>query len=144
MHNIKIERCWADPVIDLYELCITCSNDQITACAMECWASDEMIDDLSDKIKRYSNKEISEFEWRVGDFELNGLSEVTFKVLPMDKFGKLFIQVDMKIYNSSYLNCQSGVCTMKIQTEIGLFENFGRRILKLKERENNVIVSLIY
>ena len=88
-------------------------------------------------------KEISEFEWKVGDFELNRLSEVTFKVLSMNKFGNLFIQVDMKIYNSSYLNCQSGVCLINIQTEIGLLENFGRRISKLKERENNIIVSLI-
>ena len=102
MHNIKIERCWADTVIDLYELCITCSNDHITAWAMECWASNEMIDDLANKIERYSKKEISEFEWKVGDFELNRLPEVTFKVLSMNKFGNLFIQVDMKIYNSSY------------------------------------------
>ena len=143
MHKIKIERCWADTVIDLYELCITCSNDHITAWAMECWASNEMIDDLANKIERYSKKEISEFEWKVGDFELNRLSEVTFKVFPMNKFGNLFIQVDMKIYNSSYLNCQSGVCLINIQTEIGLLENFGRQISKLKERENNIIVSLI-
>ena len=67
MHNIKIERCWADPVIDLYELCITCSNDQISSCAMECWCGDEIIDEFSDKILKYSNKEISEFEFKIGD-----------------------------------------------------------------------------
>ena len=82
MHDIKLERSWADPVIDLYELCITCSNDQITACAMECWCSDEIIDEFANKIEKYSNKEISEFEIKIGDFELNGLSEVNFKVLP--------------------------------------------------------------
>ena len=52
MHNLTIERCWADPVIDLYELCITCSNDQITACAMECWGSDEILDDFANKIEK--------------------------------------------------------------------------------------------
>ena len=52
MHNIKLERCWADPVVDLYELCITCSNDQITACAMECWGSNEILDDFANKIKQ--------------------------------------------------------------------------------------------
>ena len=143
MHNIKLERCWADPVVDLYELCITCSNDQITASAMECWASNEIIDDLSFKIQKYSQKEISEFEWQIGDFELNGLSEVTLKVLPIDKFGYLYIQIDMKIYDSSNLNCQSGNCTMNIKTEIGLFESFGKQISKLKERENNIVVSLV-
>lgn len=143
MHNIKLERCWADPVIDLYELCITCSNDQINACTMECWGSDEILDDFANKIKKYSNKEISEFECRIGNFELNGLSEVTFKVLPTDKFGYLYIQIDMKIYDSSNLNCQSGNCTMNIKTEIGLLETFGKRISKLKERETNIIVSLI-
>lgn len=143
MHNIKLERCWADPVVDFYELCITCSNDQITASAMECWASNEIIDDLSFKIQKYSQKEISEFEWQIGNFELNGLSEVTFKVLPTDKFGYLYIQIDMKIYDSTNLNCQSGICTLNIQTEIGLLETFGKRISKLKERENNIIVSLV-
>ena len=143
MNNITIERSWADPVVDLYELCITCSNDQITASAMECWASNEIIDDLSFKIQKYSQKEISEFEWKVGDFEINGLSEVTLKVLPTDKFGYLYIQIDMKIYNSSGLNQQSGNCNMNIKTEIGLLEAFGKRISKLKEQENNIIVSLI-
>ena len=143
MHNIKLERCWADPVVDLYELCITCSNDQITACAMECWCSNEILDDFANKIKQYSNKEISEFQCKIGEFELNGLSEVTFKVLPTDKFGYLYIQIDMKIYDSSNLNCQSGNCTMNIKTEIGLLETFGKRISKLKERETNIIVSLI-
>ena len=143
MHNIRLERCWADPVVDLYELCITCSNDQITASAMECWVSNEIIDDLSFKIQKYFQKEISEFEWQIGDFELNGLSEVTLKVLPIDKFGYLYIQIDMKIYNSSSLNQQSGICNMNIKTEIGLFESFGKQISKLKERENNIVVSLV-
>lgn len=67
MHNIKIERCWADTVIDLYELCITCSNDHITAWAMECWTSNEMIDDLANKIERYSKKKYP---------NLNGRSEI--------------------------------------------------------------------
>ena len=143
MNNIKLERCWADPVVDLYELCITCSNDQIIASAMECWVSNEIIDDLSSKIQKYSQKEISEFECKIGDFELNGLSEVTFKVLPVDKRGYLYIQINMKIYDSSNLNCQSGNCTINIKTEIGLFEAFGKQISKLKERENNIIVSLV-
>ncbi len=26
IHTLTIERCWADPVIDLYELNITCKN----------------------------------------------------------------------------------------------------------------------
>ena len=143
MHNIKLERCWADPVIDLYELCITCSNDQITAFAMECWASDEIIDDLSNKIKQYSKKEIPEFEWKIGNFEFNRLSEVVLKVLPTDKFGYLYIQINMKIHDSSNLNCQSGICSMNIKTEIGLFEEFGRRISKLKNQESNIVVSLI-
>jgi hypothetical protein len=143
MHNLTIERCWADPVIDLYELCITCSNDQITASAMECWTSDEDIDELADKIEQYSKKKTSEFEWKIGNFELNELSEVNFKVLPTDKFGYLYIQIDMKIYDSSSLNCQSGNCTINIKTEIGLLEAFGKRISKLKERKDNVIVSLL-
>ena len=143
IHNIKLERCWADPVVDLYELCITCSNDQITACAPECWSSNEILDDLTNKIKQYSNKEISEFQCKIGDFELNGLSEVTFKVLPMDKRGYLYIQINMKIYDSSNLNQQSGNCNINIKTEIGLLEAFGKRLSKLKQQENNIIVSLI-
>ncbi len=52
INNLTIEKCWADPVIDLYELNITCENEKITASASECWASDEIIDDL---IAKYIN-----------------------------------------------------------------------------------------
>ena len=62
IHNLIFERCWADPVIDLYELNITCKNEKIIASASECWASDEKIDDLVAKIHQYANKEIKEFE----------------------------------------------------------------------------------
>ena len=98
---------------------------------------------LNEIIVEYSNKEISEFQCKIGDFQLNDLSEVAFKVLPTDKFGYLYIQIDMKIFDSLSLDNQSGNCIMNIKTEIGLLETFGKRISKLKECENNIIVSLI-
>ena len=142
MNNITIERSWADPVIDLYELQITCQNDQITVSATECWASNDIIDDLSTKIQQYSSKEILEFEWRIGNSEDNQQSSILIKVLPTDKFGYLFIKISIKACNP-FDPDKYNECSMYIKTEIGLLETFGKRISKLKERENNIIVSLV-
>lgn len=142
IHNLTIERCWGDPVIDFYELNITCKNEKITASASECWASDEKIDDLIAKIHQYTNKEIKEFEWCAGDPNDNFASSVILRVMPFNKFGHVHIQIIMQTLSFTTDYWQNN-CSMYIETEIGTLEIFGNRLSKLKQRENNIIVSLV-
>jgi DNA-binding NtrC family response regulator len=98
-----------------------------------------VIDD--ERAIRNTLKEILEFEWRIGNPEDNQQSSILIKVLPTDKFGYLFIQISIKSCNTFDLD-KYNKCSMYIKTEIGSFERFGRHVSKLKQRENNIVVSL--
>lgn len=125
MNNIIIEKIWNDSDITnngLFQIKLTCINEYINI--NENFYLDKSISKkISDEIEKYikTNKEMY--------YEVNlkkGCAEgFSIKIFPYNLTGHILIEMKMEINDNSE---KLHHATFYIKTEIGLLENFGKKI----------------
>ena len=125
MDNIIIEKIWNDSDIvnnSLFEIKLTCINEYINI-NENVYLDNSISKKISDKIEKYikTNKEMY-YEINIKKGYTDGFS---IKILPYDNTGHILIEMKMEIADN---NRKLHYATFYIKTEIGLLENFGRKI----------------
>ena len=125
MDNIIIEKIWNDSDIvnnSLFEIKLNCINEYINI-NENVYLDNSISKKISDKIEKYikTNKEMY-YEINIKKGYTDGFS---IKILPYDNTGHILIEMKMEIADN---NRKLHYATFYIKTEIGLLENFGRKI----------------
>ncbi len=134
MDNITIERIWQDN--DFFEIRVTAQSQMIWA-TTDLYVSD-MTDLANNLIEFTLNKE--EYFWKTSETTAIDRN-LSFRVIPKDKLGHILIEVFMLVKDCN-LPYQHN-CTFFVQTEIGLLNTFGERILSINKPVLGTKISLV-
>ena len=136
MDNIIIEKIWDDSDIannQLFEIKLTCINKYINI-SQNVYFDNSISKNIAKKIENYikTNKE-THYEINMEKGYSTGFA---MKIFPYDITGHILIEMKMEINDN---NEKLHYATFYIKTEIGLLENFGKKIeniIKLEIGEN--------
>ena len=121
MDNISIERIWQDE--HMYEIRVFAKNDFVQA-VINIYIQD--ISDLANLFIAYPHDNLN-YEWQHGDDD-KGLS---FRVIPKDKLGHLLVKIEM--LDEWGLSANHFRCCLNIETEIGMLNSFGERLIQINQ-----------
>lgn len=116
-----------------------CSSYIIIA-STKIYVTYSLIDDLVHPIKQFISGQVIETYWsneEKGDFSTTCIS---FRFLPKDKLGHIFIEVYMELDDGGDYSNHN--CVFYLNTEIGLLERFFERLPKLKQKSSGIKLTL--
>lgn len=136
MDNMIMEKVWQDG--NLLELKVTASSSYVTVFQF-CYVSKEQLDELSAGICSYILDSERKYYWETGPKEGKYPAAFSLEVLPAQKTGHVTIEVDIEIEDNSNRKHR---CVFYVESELGLFERFGKSLKYLKECEPGEEVRL--
>lgn len=136
--NIEFERIWQDD--DFFELRCNASSSIINV-TMKTYASDELIDELTSKIKQFISQEIKDFKWETGGKGNDSTPDFIMKVFYRDKAGHIRIEVFCEIDDGATLD-EHNCCFFIDGIEAWQLEQFGKQIQSLKLKNIGTKVSI--
>ena len=137
MNNISIERIWQDN--DFFEIKVTATTQSARA-TTNVYVTDADILQLSSALANFPQGKDSEISWQVSESAAIEKS-LSLKVLPKDKKGHLLVEVYMIIKDGG---CgEDHHCCFYIQTEIGLLNTFGKRLLAINKPILGTQIALV-
>ena len=134
--NITFEKSWEDEYC--FEVKIQVESEYASVW-QKCYLSDQLVDDLSGIIADFCTGKNENAYFESGSKSGKHTPAFSFR-LSHDGKGHVTIETDMEIDD---VDDRSHRCTCSVNTEIGLLEQFGTRILRLKRGEIGTIVSLL-
>lgn len=136
MNNIKITKEWEDA--SLLELKIEAVSEYISANQL-CYIQDMDLEKNGVKIKEYSYEFSKscyvEFGKKTGKYT----PAFSLEFLPADKSGKIKIEVDMEIADNEERKHR---CCFYVDSEIGLVEQFGLKLIQMAAQNTLEEVNL--
>ncbi len=120
--NICMEKVWVDYYPEFFELKIKCYSEYVTVYNTS-YVTEDLIKDFYDCVTNFVASKATSFHFGFGqkdpDFSMN---------VEMDTVGKLKIEIDMKIGDSTTSKHR---CAFYIFSELGLLESFANNLQKL-------------
>lgn len=137
LDNIMIERIWQDS--DFFEIKISGNTKNISA-TTKVYLTSPSLSLLSEGFATYSPIDNKEFYWEASQSTKLGKT-ISFKVFPKDKLGHIFIEIYMLLEKSDFKEKYS--CFFCVETELGLLNDFGKRLLAINKEVVGIRVSLL-
>jgi len=127
MNNISIERIWQDN--DFFEIRVTAAS-QFARATTNVYITDTDILQLANILATFPQESNPEINWQISE-SAKIQKNLSLKVLQKDKFGHVLIEVYMVIKDG---NCgENHHCCFYIETEMGLLNTFGKRLLAINK-----------
>lgn len=136
-NELVMTRVWQD--IEFFQMEIECKTELI-AVRGRVYTADYLIDDLCDKIETFLLGKASTTYWENGTRGDDTTPYISFRFFHKDEFGHMLIEVFMEIDDGGTLATHN--CCFFINTEMGLLYQFKQNLLKLKNPQLGVSVSL--
>ncbi len=134
---MTVQKLWYDN--ELAQLEIVCSSAIITASA-KIYVNDALIDDLIHQIEQFINGEAEEGYWENEEKGDHSTTCVSLRFLSKDKLGHVFVEVYMELDDGGDYSRHN--CCFYLNTEIGLLEQFCRKLSLLKQKTSDVQICL--
>lgn len=133
--NITMERIWQDE--DFFEIRIICSNSKVKA-TTEIYMTDDMLEELHDKMSDIIALKCNNVVWICG--ERGEQSSTCLELdISIDKMGHVLIEVFMEINDGGSRDKHN--CSFGINTELGLLEEFDRKLVMLRAIGKKISLS---
>ena len=135
--NLIITRLWQD--IEFFQIEIECKTELI-AVRGKVYTTDDLIDDLCNKIEAFLSGYMDSTCWRNGMRGDTTTPCIAFHFSHKDELGHVLIEVFMEIDDGGTLSTHN--CCFYINTEVGLLYQFKENLPKLKAPQLGIRVSL--
>lgn len=135
--NIIFRKIWEDD--EIAKLNVVCSSSVATITS-EIYVSDALIDELICQIKQFLDDNDKEGLWANEGRGDDSVACLSLRFFRKDKLGHVRIEVFMEIDDGGTLDTHN--CCFYVNTEIGLLHQFKENLLKLKQPQIGIQVSL--
>ena len=125
--NLIITRVWQD--IEFFQIEIKCKTEFI-AVRGKVYTTDELIDDLYNKIEIFLSGSMNSTCWQNGTRGDVTTPCIALRFSNKDELGHVLIEVFMEIDDGGALSVHN--CCFYVNTEIGLLYQFKENLLKLR------------
>lgn len=136
MDNIKIIKNWEDD--SLLELKVEASSKYISVNQL-CYIQDTDLEEIGVKIKEFSYNFANSCYVEFGKKEGNFTPAFSLDFLPADTSGKIKIEVDMEIADNEERKHR---CCFYVESEIGIVEQFGLKLIQMATQNTLEELSL--
>ena len=138
MNNISFKRIWQD--IDFFEIELSACSDTVSA-STKVYVTDDAIIELSKNLLSNIENKNFDFLWENGEKGNNSTPYVSLRFFNKDKLGHVFIEVYMEIDDDGPLDKHN--CCFYIKTELGILNNFAKKIININSKDIDIKVQLI-
>lgn len=137
MDNIVFEKIWQDK--NLIELKISAKSEFVSA-YQSCYIQDKNLKEIAERICDFAEtpNEICYLEF--GKKEGNYTPAFSMCILPIDKLGRVNIEVDIEIADN---DTRSHRCCFFVKTELGLIEQLGSALKRLIIEQQGCKIALV-
>lgn len=134
---IAVQKLWHDNV--LAQLEIVCSSAIITAVA-KIYVTNALIDDLIYQIEQFINGETEEGYWANEEKGNDSTTCLSLRFISKDRLGHVLVEVYMELDDGG--DYSSHNCCFYLNTEIGLLEQFSKKLPQLKQKTSDIQICL--
>lgn len=124
--NIIFERIWEDT--SFFEVKVTCQSESVCA-TTKIYVDNEAINALCQKINDVVSQSTAKAFWQAGERGNETTPSMSFD-FACDGSGHVIIDVYMELDDGGELSAHN--CAFYVNTEVGLLENFSRKLQSIK------------
>lgn len=138
MDNITVEKKWSDN--EFYQIRMSIESQSIN-CITASYVVNEEILELASNIQAYINNPQMDMKWEIGEINSSYSPKIIIHAFPCNKFGKLYVELYCCIPVEEIVGKYG--CNILLETELGLFEQFGKKIERLNTADVGTIINLV-